>query len=285
METLHSVASLRERVRGLRSAGRSVAFVPTMGNLHAGHLNLVRAARARAGAVVASIFVNPLQFGPNEDLDAYPRTLEADREALAAHGTDLLFAPSVEAMYPDGAELQTRVSVRGLADILCGASRPGHFDGVATVVTKLLNLVQPDIAVFGRKDYQQLIVIRQLVRDLSMQVRIVGIATERAADGLALSSRNGYLTTDERGRAPELKSTLRRTAEALRSGERDFPGLEQAARASLEAAGMRPDYIAIRRSTDLAEPTPEDTALVVLGAAFLGRTRLIDNLVVHEDLA
>ena len=284
METVHSVSSLRERVRALRSAGRSVAFVPTMGNLHAGHLNLVGAARARAGAVVASIFVNPLQFGPNEDLDAYPRTLNADREALAARGADLLFAPSVEAMYPDGPELQTRVSVRGLADILCGASRPGHFDGVATVVTKLLNLVQPDIAVFGRKDYQQLIVIRQLARDLSMNVRILGLPTERAADGLALSSRNGYLTTEERARAPQLQATLRRTAEALRTGDRDFAGLEGAARTRLEEAGMRPDYIAIRRSTDLAEPTPEDDALVVLGAAFLGRTRLIDNLLVHEDL-
>lgn len=278
MQILNEIAAVRAAIGAARRVGERIAFVPTMGNLHAGHLHLVDRARATADRVLASVFVNPLQFGPNEDLDAYPRTLEADAAALEAHGTDWLFAPSVAEMYPDGTALQTRVSVPDLGDILCGASRPGHFEGVATVVTKLLAIAAPDVAVFGRKDYQQLTLIRRLVRDLSLPVEIVGVPTVRAEDGLALSSRNGYLSARERARAPALYACLGRIAEALqaRSGEPDT--LEADARAALEAAGLRPDYVAIRRQRDLQPPTAGDTELVVLGAAWLGRTRLIDNL-------
>ncbi|HSG88688.1 MAG TPA: pantoate--beta-alanine ligase [Pseudomonadales bacterium] len=278
MQTLHAIAPLREAVLGARRAGERIAFVPTMGNLHEGHLQLVDEARRRAQRVVASIFVNPLQFGPTEDLDAYPRTLDADREALAAHGVDWLFAPTVAEMYPDGAALQTRVTVPELADELCGASRPGHFEGVATVVTKLLNIVTPDVALFGCKDYQQLTVIRRMIRDLSMAVEVVGVPTVRAADGLALSSRNGYLSAEERERAPALYATLEDIAARIRAGERDYPALEAHGRERLAAGGLHPDYVSVRRREDLHRPTPADLALVVLAAARLGSTRLIDNL-------
>jgi pantoate--beta-alanine ligase len=284
VETVHTVADLREAVAGARRAGGRIGLVPTMGNLHEGHLALVDAARERCDLLVASIFVNPMQFGPNEDLDAYPRTLDADREGLSAHGTDLVFAPPVAEVYPDGLETQTRVSVPGLSNILCGASRPGHFDGVATVVTKLFNLVQPDVAVFGRKDFQQLTLIRRMVRDLCMPVEIVGVPTSRADDGLALSSRNGYLSEDERARAPALAATLRWVAGELRAGG-DPGALEVAGAERLEAAGLRCDYLAVRRVADLQPPAPGDDDLVVLGAAFCGRTRLIDNLVVAEAAA
>ena len=285
MQTLHRISELRDRISSARAMGQRIAFVPTMGNLHAGHLTLVEAARAHGECVVASVFVNPLQFGPNEDLDAYPRTLDADQEALAAARTDLLFAPPVEEMYPDGAALQTRVAVPALGDLLCGATRPGHFEGVATVVTKLLAIVAPDVAVFGRKDFQQLTIIRRLVRDLSLPVEIVGIPTVRADDGLALSSRNGYLNADERARAPALQQTLRRVADALVAGDPDHASLEARGKAQLEAAGLRPDYLSVRRSTDLQPAGPADDSLVVLGAAWLGRTRLIDNIEITRSLA
>ena len=204
MERVSGIGTLRERITAARTAGHSIALVPTMGKLHAGHLALVDAARARAGFVVVSIFVNPLQFGPNEDFAAYPRTLAADMEALTGRGADLVFTPSVAELYPDGTELATRVRVAGLSEILCGASRPGHFDGVTTVVAKLFHVVGPDLAVFGQKDFQQLALIRRMVRDLSMAVEVLGVPTARAADGLALSSRNGYLTEEQRARAPEI---------------------------------------------------------------------------------
>jgi pantoate--beta-alanine ligase len=274
------VAELRERVRVWRAAGERIAFVPTMGNLHAGHLSLVREGHAYADRVVASLFVNPLQFGPSEDLDAYPRTLDEDRRQLIATGCDLLFIPGVREIYPRGQDTQTRVEVPGISDILCGASRPGHFVGVATVVCKLLNMVQPDVALFGEKDFQQLLVIRRLVEDLAMPVEIIGVPTVRESDGLAMSSRNGYLTSEERALAPALYQVLNATAEAVRAGE-PIERAERAALESLAAAGLRPDYLSVRRTADLAPAGSEDRALVILAAAYLGRARLIDNLPVN----
>ncbi|MDH0896064.1 MULTISPECIES: pantoate--beta-alanine ligase [unclassified Pseudomonas] len=278
MNTVKTVVELRAAVARARGDGKRVAFVPTMGNLHEGHVALVEKAGQRADFVVASIFVNPLQFGPSEDLARYPRTLAADQEKLVAAGCHLLFHPEVDEMYPHGQEGQTRVSVPGVSEGLCGASRPGHFEGVATVVTKLFNMVQPDIAVFGEKDFQQLAVIRTLVRDLNMPVQIIGEPTVRAEDGLALSSRNGYLSAEQRAQAPALHRTLRQLAEAIRGGERNFAQLVESGKGSLLSAGLRPDYLEIRESVGLRPAHAEDTRLVILAAAFLGTTRLIDNL-------
>lgn len=277
MQTVHTVAELREQVRAWRQAGERIAFVPTMGNLHRGHLELVRRGRGQAQRVVASVFVNPLQFGPSEDFARYPRTLPQDQAALAGAGCDLLFAPAVDQMYPRGQEGMTRVHVPGVSDILCGRFRPGHFDGVATVVNLLLNQVQPDAALFGEKDYQQLFLIRRMVADLQMPVAIVGVPTEREPDGLALSSRNQYLSAQERRIAPEVHATLREVADTLRSGARDFDALTDRGMRRLAAAGFRPQYLEIR-SPELAEPRPSDQEFVVLAAAYLGNTRLIDNL-------
>eukprot|EP01030_Chromulinospumella_sphaerica_P003325 gene3325-3253_t len=260
-----------------------IGFVPTMGNLHSGHVALITKATQRVDFVVASIFVNPLQFGAGEDLDKYPRTLAADQEKLLEAGCDLLFAPTVEEMYPDGMAGQTRVSVPQLSEGLCGASRPGHFEGVATVVSKLFNMVQPDLAIFGQKDFQQLAVIRALVHDLNMPIQIIGEPTVRAADGLALSSRNGFLTEEQRAVAPVVYRTLSEIAEAIRQGERDYPTLIRAKLQQLEAAGLRPDYLEIRHGMSLRPATPEDRDLVILVAAFLGTTRLIDNLHLNLD--
>ncbi|MCK8516112.1 pantoate--beta-alanine ligase [Methylonatrum kenyense] len=276
---LRDADSLRAALRRLRRGGARLALVPTMGNLHAGHLELVRLAAQCADEVVVSIFVNPLQFGPGEDFDRYPRTLDADLEALAGLGRPLqVFAPGTAVLYPDGPELASQVQVGGLSDILCGASRPGHFTGVATVVLKLLNLVQPEVAVFGRKDYQQLQVIRRMVRDLDVPVAIEAGATVREADGLALSSRNRYLNQAERRQAPRLYRVLGELAAAMKAGEGDLAALEQRGRETLIAAGMRPDYVSIRCQRDLRVPGAEDRDLVVLAAARLGETRLIDNL-------
>lgn len=283
MITVTTIAEVREHVQAARSKKQRIGFVPTMGNLHAGHLALADAACAAADFVVASIFVNPMQFGPNEDLDAYPRTLEADQEGLTEHGVDLLFAPTVAEVYPDGMTLQTRVSVPGLGDILCGASRPGHFDGVATVVTKLFQIVQPDLAVFGRKDFQQLTLIRRMVRDLSMPVSILDVPTARAEDGLALSSRNHYLSVDERARAPALYRTLNAAAEQIKASDTDLTDASKQALTNLEDAGFRPDYFEIRQRHTLQEALAEDRELVILAAAWMGKTRLIDNLVVDRE--
>jgi len=276
------VAGLRREVARWRQAGIRLALVPTMGNLHAGHLALVQAARAQAGRVVVSVFVNPLQFGPSEDFAAYPRTQQRDAELLASAGADLLFAPSVEAMYPRGQAGHTRVEVPGLSEILCGASRPGHFIGVATVVCKLLNLVQPDLALFGEKDYQQLLVIRRMAEDLCLPVEIQGLATVREPDGLAMSSRNAYLLPAERALAAQIYRVLGRSAERLRAG---VPVAEVQAEglAELSAAGLSPEYLSVRRADDLGSPGPDDRELVVLAAARLGRARLIDNLRVRID--
>jgi len=277
VETIETIRDLRLRRGAWRQQGERVALVPTMGNLHSGHLALVREARRSAQRTVVSIFVNPLQFGPAEDFAAYPRTLDRDRDLLAGAGADLLFAPPVAVVYPRGESEQTRVEVPALSDILCGSSRPGHFAGVATVVCKLLNMVQPELAVFGEKDFQQLLVIRRMVEDLCLPVEVQGLATVREADGLAMSSRNAYLTADERARAPALYRSLCRAAEDLRAG-RGSHAVEERGGRDLAAAGLRPDYFSVRRAQDLALPTSDDADLVVLAAAFLGRARLIDNL-------
>jgi len=277
MKIIHTIAELRAQLGAWRREGARIALTPTMGNLHRGHLRLVEAARTRADRVVATVFVNPLQFGPNEDFDRYPRTLAADAERLTEAGCDLLFAPSVAEMYPRGRESFTTISVPRYADVLEGHFRPGHFDGVATVVNILLNLVAPDVALFGEKDYQQLLVIRQMVADLHLPVEIVGVPTEREADGLALSSRNQYLQPQERAQAAQLHASLNRIADALRRGERDFADLCGREMKLLTEAGFRPQYVTVRRP-DLSEPIAEDREFRILLAAFLGNTRLIDNL-------
>ncbi|MGC5701982.1 pantoate--beta-alanine ligase [Pseudomonas sp. NFXW11] len=282
MNTVKTVRELRAAVARARSEGKRIGFVPTMGNLHSGHAALVAKAAQRVDFVVASIFVNPLQFGAGEDLDKYPRTLAADQEKLLEAGCNLLFAPSVEEMYPEGMAGQTRVSVPQLSEGLCGASRPGHFEGVATVVSKLFNMVQPDLAVFGQKDYQQLAVIRAMVHDLNMPIQIIGEPTVRAADGLALSSRNGYLSEQQRAIAPVLYRSLSQIAQAIRDGDRDYPQLLATHLQQLEAVGLRRDYLEIRHARTLRPATAEDRDLVILVAAYLGTTRLIDNL--HLDL-
>ncbi|AIL59979.1 pantoate--beta-alanine ligase [Pseudomonas alkylphenolica] len=283
MNTVKTVRELRAAVARARSEGKRIGFVPTMGNLHSGHAALVTKAAQRVDFVVASIFVNPLQFGPSEDLDKYPRTLAADQEKLLQAGCHLLFAPSVEEMYPDGMDGQTRVNVAQLSDGLCGASRPGHFEGVATVVSKLFNMVQPDLAVFGQKDFQQLAVIRALVRDLNMPIQIIGEPTVRAEDGLALSSRNGYLNEEQRAIAPALYRLLSQMAAAIEQGERDYPALIANGQQQLQNAGLRPDYLEIRQALSLRPATAEDRDVVILAAAYLGATRLIDNLHLNLD--
>jgi pantoate--beta-alanine ligase len=278
MQTVTDAASLRAAVRGWRSAGQNVGFVPTMGNLHAGHHSLLKLARARADRVIASVFVNPTQFGPGEDFERYPRTLAQDQSGLAEAGCDILFAPDVATMYPFGPAASVSIHVPTITETLEGAHRPGHFDGVATVVAKLFSLVQPDIAVFGQKDFQQLKVIERMVADLSLSVKVMGAPTLRDTDGLALSSRNQYLSAQERTRAPQIYATLQQTRELFRQGH-SWQALEQAAKARLERAGFVPDYVAIRRADDLSEPGPDEReGLVALVAARLGTTRLIDNL-------
>lgn len=281
MNMVKTLRELRAAVAQARAEGKQIGFVPTMGNLHAGHVSLVEIAAQRADFVVASIFVNPLQFGAGEDLDKYPRTLAADQEKLLAAGCHLLFHPDVAEIYPHGMGDQTRVSVPGVSEGLCGASRPGHFEGVATVVTKLFNMVQPDLAVFGEKDYQQLAVIRALVQDLNMPIQIIGAPTQRAEDGLALSSRNGYLSDEQRAAAPALYRGLQTIAEELRRGARDYPRLIETAQAQQRTAGFIPDYLEIRNAVNLRPAQVDDHHLVILTAAQLGSTRLIDNLVVE----
>ncbi len=277
IDTVDRLEDLRARVAGWKRAGLRVGFVPTMGNLHAGHFSLVELARRHADRVVASVFVNPTQFGPDEDFARYPRTPDADAAGLAAAGCDLLWLPSVETMYPLGVDATVRVRVPGVTEVLEGAHRPGHFDGVATVVARLFNQVQPDVAVFGRKDYQQLAVIRYLVRDLAFPVALVAGETRREADGLAMSSRNQYLSAEERARAPALHAALLALRDAILAGTPRAPAEAQGL-ATLEAQGFAVDYLAVRRP-DLAEPADgEPGPRVALAAARLGRTRLIDNL-------
>lgn len=278
MKTYSTTAALRAALSSARRAGKTVAFVPTMGNLHEGHLSLVRRAAREADVVVVSIFVNPLQFAASEDLGNYPRTLAADKEKLFAEGVQFLFQPQVEEIYPEGMEQHTKVSVPAVSEQHCGASRPGHFVGVATIVNKLFNMVQPDVAVFGEKDFQQLSVIRKMVADLCMPITIVGVATARSADGLALSSRNGYLDERQRSIAPLLHRVLQEMREAIACGYDSYSELEHYAKLSLKDGGFEPDYVNICDARSLEQVRPDTEEVVILAAAKLGSTRLIDNV-------
>ena len=278
MDTATDIRAVRSALIPVRRAGRRIALVPTMGNLHAGHLALVARAREVADCTVVSIFVNPFQFGEGEDWAAYPRTFEQDKAKLEAAGADLLFAPVARDIYPDGPARITRIEVPQLGNVLCGAFRPTFFRGVATVVGILFNVVAPDRALFGEKDYQQLVLIRRMVRDLKMPIDIVSVPTVREADGLAMSSRNGYLNKQERRIAPGLYQTLCEIRQAISDGEQDFPALEARGMGMLRERGFGPDYLAVRRADDLAVAKAGDRRLRVLAAAWLGRARLIDNI-------
>ncbi|MEM7431371.1 MAG: pantoate--beta-alanine ligase [Pseudomonadota bacterium] len=278
MEAISTKDELTEQLSEWRAEGDHIALVPTMGNLHAGHLSLIDAAREHAERVVVSVFVNPTQFGVDEDFDDYPRTLDRDTRRLRKVRADVLFAPDVETIYPFGIEQATQVIVPQLTDTLCGAHRPGHFDGVTTVVTRLFALVQPDVALFGLKDFQQQMVIRRMTEDLHIPINIVSVPTVREEDGLAMSSRNSYLDETQRAIAPELFKVLNRTADEIRHGESDFAGLESLMHESIAAGGFRPEYAAIRNASDLSEPTAETREFAILVAAYLGETRLIDNV-------
>jgi len=276
MQTISTVVALRAQIRQWRQAGQRIAFVPTMGNLHAGHLQLVKTARQNADRVVVSIFVNPAQFGPNEDFNNYPRTERLDQALLVECGADLLFLPAVAEMYPQTS--QTEISVKGLSVLHCGARRPGHFDGVALVVCKLLNMVQPDLLLLGEKDFQQLTLIRQMIADLNIPVELLGVATVREADGLAMSSRNGYLSARERQLAPMLYQALCAARDAILSAQADDLAAIDAQIDILSQAGFAVDYFSLCRRADLLPANSGDQALLLLIAAKLGATRLIDNI-------
>jgi len=278
MKTVETIEQLRREIRAARSMGKTIGFVPTMGNLHEGHMSLVDQASEECDFVVTSIFVNPLQFNDQSDLGNYPRTLAADQEHLKDRDCDLLFFPNVDEMYPRGQDQQTTVHVPGVSQGLCGGSRPGHFDGVSTVVSKLFNMVLPDAAFFGGKDYQQLAVIRKMVLDLDMPIKVVGVPTCRDTDGLAMSSRNGYLTPSERQQAVHLSRVLTSMIQAIEQGERDYETLSTNAKETLKAQGFEPDYVEVCHAQTLKPATEADKDIVVLGAAFLGKARLIDNM-------
>ena len=280
MNVIHDRDELWEQLADWRQSGDHIAIVPTMGNLHAGHISLVNVARENAERVVVTVFVNPTQFGEGEDFDSYPRTFEKDTRKLKTVTADVLFAPDIDTVYPFGQDNATRVIVPVLTEHLCGSFRPGHFDGVTTVVARLFALVQPDIAVFGQKDYQQQLIVRRMVDDLNLPVQIVTAPTVREDDGLAMSSRNSYLSDEERERAPALYQSLLEIEKALRGGATDFEKLEAAASKRLEEAGFDPEYVAIRRASDLSAPPQGCHEFVVLAAARLGSARLIDNLLV-----
>lgn len=280
MITVASLDDLRSQLATLRAGGKSVAFVPTMGNLHEGHMRLVERARREADVVVASIFINPTQFGENEDLSGYPRTLEDDKKRLIAEGCHLLYTPDKAIMYPEP-DL-TRVEVTKITTLHCGASRPGHFVGVATIVLKFFNQVQPDVAIFGLKDFQQFTVLKTMVDNLFLPIRMIGVDTGRADDGLAHSSRNNYLTADEREIAPRLYQILQHTKAAIEQGDASFATLIRQAKEALHEAGFTPDYFNISRRLDLEPATEQDRELVILAAAFLGKARLIDNIQINR---
>lgn len=281
MHIVNTIQALRALVKEAKLAGKTVGFVPTMGNLHSGHIRLVQTAKSQCDVVVTSIFVNPTQFGANEDFGSYPRTLEADCQLLNAAHCNVVFAPSASEMYANGTSQSTVVTVAGLSEQLCGEHRAGHFAGVATVVSKLFNIVQPDCAFFGEKDFQQLAVIRRFTEELAFPITIVGVPTERAEDGLALSSRNGYLTADERAQAPAIYQILTQLRQAILNGQREYTMLCDATVLHLQKLGFDPDYVSIVRSQDLQPATAADTQLVILVAAKLGKTRLIDNITVN----
>ena len=278
MKTFHTITELRAALKVERLDDKSIVFVPTMGNLHDGHMSLIRRAIEEGDIVVSSIFVNPMQFSASEDLARYPKTLDADKKALQANGCHYLFAPDASEIYPDSKQSQTEIEVIGLSDILCGASRPGHFVGVSTVVTKLFNIVQPDCAIFGNKDFQQLKVIEQMTNDLSSNVRIIGIETARNDNGLAMSSRNGYLTEEEKHIATAMYQTLLWAKETLITNSASHEDIREQAQQKLEAVGFRRDYFEIRAQNNLQTPSEEEKSLVILAAAYLGSARLIDNV-------
>ncbi|MCE0493356.1 pantoate--beta-alanine ligase [Vibrio salinus] len=281
MQTFADISALREQISKYKQDGKTIGFVPTMGNLHEGHLALVKKAQELADAVVVSIFVNPLQFDRSDDLNNYPRTVDDDLAKLTERGVDLVFTPTPEIMYPNGMDQQTFVEVPGISSMLEGASRPGHFRGVSTVVTKLLNIVKPDLACFGEKDYQQLALVRQMVADLAIDTDIIGVPTVRELDGLAMSSRNSLLTLDERQRAPVLARTMRWMSSAIRGGRNDFESIIEDASDQLRAADLQTDQIHICDAVTLKPATEETKHIVILMAAFLGHVRLIDNLVIE----
>lgn len=278
MQVFHHIHSLREALAAERKAGKRIGFVPTMGNLHGAHIELVKIAQRNCDVVVTSIFVNPLQFGLNEDWDKYPRTLAADSAKLEAVGCNYLFCPDEKEIYPNGMAEQTRVIVPTMTDVLCGASRPGHFEGVTTVVTKLFNIVQPDEAIFGIKDFQQLAVIRRMVEDLCIPIKITAGEIFREADGLAMSSRNGFITPDERPKVAVLNRSLNVVKQAIADGRRDFTVLMDEARTQIEAAGFRVDYISICNSRTLEMAAHDDREITILGAMYTQGARLIDNV-------
>ncbi len=278
MQTINTIQALRAVIKEAKLAGKTIGFVPTMGNLHSGHIRLVEEARKQCDVIVTSIFVNPTQFGANEDFGSYPRTLEADSALLADAHCNIVFTPTALEMYANGVSQSTVVSVAGLSEQLCGEHRAGHFAGVATVVSKLFNIVQPDKAFFGEKDFQQLAVIRRFTTELAFPITIVGVPTERAEDGLALSSRNGYLSTEERAIAPAIYKALCQLRDAILNGQREYTMLCDATVLHLQKLGFDPDYVAIQQGQNLQPASATDTDLVILVAAKLGKTRLIDNI-------
>ncbi|HOY22952.1 MAG TPA: pantoate--beta-alanine ligase [Cellvibrio sp.] len=278
MQVFHHIQTLREALAAERKAGKRIGFVPTMGNLHDAHIALVKIAQRNCEVVVTSIFVNPLQFGLNEDWDKYPRTLAADSTKLEAAGCDYLFCPNDKEIYPNGMAEQTRVIVPTMTDVLCGASRPGHFEGVTTVVTKLFNIVQPDEAVFGIKDFQQLAVIRRMVEDLCIPIKIVAGEIVRETDGLAMSSRNGFISADERPRVAQLNRSLNWVKQEIAQGRRDFNALIDAAKEQIQAVGFKVDYVNICNSRTLEMAAHDDTEITILGAMYTQGARLIDNV-------
>jgi len=278
MQVFHTISVLRNSLSGHRIQGHTIGFVPTMGNLHDGHLALIKQAKQSNDVVVCSIFVNALQFGLNEDWDKYPRTYDSDCEKLHSIGCDYLFFPDDKEMYPNGLDTQSRVICPTMTDVLCGASRPGHFEGVTTVVSKLFNIVQPDEAIFGIKDYQQLAVIRRMAEDLCMPVKITSAPIHRETDGLAMSSRNSYITLEERPKVMVLKQVLEHIALQIEAGEQDFSTLESEAKAVIKNQGFKADYVTISNSKTLQPAAIDDTAITVLGAMFTQSARLIDNI-------
>ncbi len=283
MQTVTEISTLRAQLKAWRMEGKRIAFVPTMGNLHQGHLSLFEEAKKRGDKVVVSIFVNPMQFDNANDLESYPRTIEQDSEKLKEMQTDLLFLPSRQTIYPKELDNQTFVEVPDLSDLFCGHSRPGHFRGVTTVVNKLFNLVEPDVAIFGQKDFQQLFLIRHMVTDLCMNVEIIGAPTKRETSGLAMSSRNGYLDAAQIKQATVIYQALTAAKAKLLQGDKNFTAISQAATAQIVAAGLKEDFFHIQNADTLADAQPDDKNLVILVAAFLGKARLIDNLFFSVD--
>jgi pantoate--beta-alanine ligase len=283
VKTIRDIKTLRDYMRGWRQDRDTTALVPTMGGLHPGHMSLVSLAQEHAERVVVSVFVNPTQFGLNEDFEAYPRTLDKDRRRLTRAGVDVLFAPSSEEIYPFGTDHTSVVSVPDISTVLCGKDRPGHFDGVTSVVCRLFNIVQPGIAVFGQKDYQQLVVIRRMVADLHLPIKIVAGQTHREPDGLASSSRNRYLTDEQRAIAPNLYVAISQCRDRILAGEKNLAGLEAAGLKYLKAAGLATDYFVVRKAGDLSVPDPDSRYLVIMVAARTGAARLIDNIIVERN--